>query len=224
MPRTWESFVDLNRFDALVKVDVPTTGISCADRGDRGAGCTLHRLDHRRGSTLQIGLGRVPNDCAISRSARPRHPQRCHYDGVVDPVEAGVVTDRHKTRRPDRIVASYCLGTRRLYDFVDDNPRFLFLPIDQVCGPEEVARQSRMVSITQAFAIDLTGQVCVDQFEGEFYGGVSTQVGFIRGAARSLAASPSSALRPLPTMALRGSSPRWLPAMGWESPGPTCTT
>ena len=101
-----------------------------------------------------------------------------------------MVTGRRKTRHRDRIIASYCLGTRRLYDFVDDNPRLLFLPIDQVCNPEEVARQSRMVSITQAFAIDLTGQVCVDQFEGEFYGGVSTQVGFIRGAARSPGGKP----------------------------------
>jgi len=64
------------------------------------------------------------------------------------------------------------------------------LPIDQVCHPEEVAHQSRMVSITQAFAVDLTGQVCVDQFEGEFYGGVSTQVGFIRGAAHSPGGKP----------------------------------
>lgn len=101
-----------------------------------------------------------------------------------------MVTGRRKTRHRDRIIASYCLGTRRLYDFVDDNPGLLFLPIDQVCNPEEVARQSRMVSITQAFAIDLTGQVCVDQFEGEFYGGVSTQVGFIRGAARSPGGKP----------------------------------
>ena len=73
---------------------------------------------------------------------------------------------------------------------MDDNPRLLFLPIDQVCNPEEVARQSRMVSITQAFAIDLTGQVCVDQFEGQFYGGVSTQAAFIRGAARSPGGKP----------------------------------
>src|SRR5262249_58681435 len=95
----------------------------------------------------------------------------------------GVVTGRRKSRHRDRIVASYCLGTRRLYDFIDDNPRFEFLPIDQVCHPWEVSDQSRMVSITQAFAIDLTGQVCVDQFEGEFYGGVATPGGFIRCAA-----------------------------------------
>jgi acyl-CoA hydrolase len=101
-----------------------------------------------------------------------------------------VVTGRRKTHHRDRIVASYCLGTRRLYDFIDENPRFEFLAIDQVCHPGEVSRQSRMVSITQAFAIDLTGQVCVDQFEGEFYGGVSTQVGFMRGAARSPGGKP----------------------------------
>ena len=111
-------------------------------------------------------------------------------DGLVDLVEAGVVTGRRKTRHRDRIVASYCLGTRRLYDFVDDNPRCRFLPIDQVCDPAEVAANAQMVSITQAFAIDLTGQVCVDQFEGEFYGGVSTQAGFVRGAARSAGGKP----------------------------------
>src|SRR5258706_16319163 len=63
-------------------------------------------------------------------------------------------------------------------------------PADQVWNPQDVARNARMVSITQAFAVDMTGQVCVDQFEGEFYGGVSTQVGFIRGAARSPGGKP----------------------------------
>jgi RimJ/RimL family protein N-acetyltransferase len=101
-----------------------------------------------------------------------------------------VITGRRKSRHRERVVASYCLGTRRLYDLIDDNPCFEFLPIDQVCHPGEVSRQARMVSITQGFAIDLTGQVCVDQFEGKFYGGVSTQVGFIRGAARSPGGKP----------------------------------
>jgi len=73
---------------------------------------------------------------------------------------------------------------------VDNNPLLAFLPIDQVCDAQEVAGNARMVSITQAFAVDMTGQVCVDQFEGEFYGGVSTQAGFIRGAARSPGGKP----------------------------------
>ena len=68
----------------------------------------------------------------------------------MDLVDASVVTGRRKTRHSDRIVASYCLGTRRLYDFVDDNPGLLFLPIDQVCDRKEVAANARMVSITQA--------------------------------------------------------------------------
>jgi acyl-CoA hydrolase/RimJ/RimL family protein N-acetyltransferase len=194
MPRTHgETFVHVDRFDALVKVDAPVAEYVHPKIGEIAKSVARYIasiIDD--GSTLQIGLGRVPNEAL--RYLKDRRDLGIHSDvitdGVVDLVEAGVVTGRRKSRYRDRIVASYCLGTRRLYDFIDDNPCFEFLPIDQVCHPEEVSRQSRMVSITQAFAIDLTGQVCVDQFEGEFYGGVSTQVGFIRGAARSLGGKP----------------------------------
>jgi RimJ/RimL family protein N-acetyltransferase len=144
------------------------------------------------GSTLQIGLGRVPNEAL--QYLKDRRDLGIHSDvitdAVVDLVEAGVVTGRCKNHHRDRIVASYCLGTRRLYDFVDDNPLFAFLPIDQVCDPAVIAANPRVVSLTQAFAVDLTGQVCVDQFGGEFYGGVSTQAAFIRGAARSAGGKP----------------------------------
>src|SRR5215813_1517622 len=194
MPRTYgESFVHLDRFDALVEVDTPVAEYlhpKIGEVAERVARYIASIIDD--GSTLQIGLGRVPNEAL--RHLRDRRDLGIHSDvitdGVVDLVEAGVVTGRLKTHHRDRIVASYCLGTRRLYDFIDENPRFEFLPIDQVCHPGEVSRQSRMVSITQAFAIDLTGQVCVDQFGGEFYGGVSTQVGFMRGAARSPGGKP----------------------------------
>src|SRR5499433_1301236 len=194
MPRTHgESFVHLDRFDAMVDVDVPVTEYlhpKIGEVAERVARYIASIIED--GSTLQIGLGRVPNEAL--RYLTDRHDLGIHSDvitdGVVDLVEAGVVTGRRKTHHRDRIVASYCLGTRRLYDLIDDNPRFEFLPIEQVSHPGEVSRQSQMVSITQAFAIDLTGQVCVDQFEGEFYGGVSTQVGFIRGAARSPGGKP----------------------------------
>src|SRR6516225_9722020 len=194
MPRTHgDSFVHLDRFDALVKVDTPVAEYlhpKIGEIAEHIARYIASIIDD--GSTLQIGLGRVPNEAL--RFLKDRRDLGIHSDvitdGVMDLVEAGVVTGRRKSRHRDRIVASYCLGTRRLYDFIDDNPGFEFLPIDQVCHPREVSDQSRMVSITQAFAIDLTGQVCVDQFEGEFYGGVSTQVGFIRGAARSQDGKP----------------------------------
>lgn len=194
MPRTHgESFVHLDRFDALVAVDVPVAEYRHPEIGEIGAQVARYIasiIDD--GATLQIGLGRVPNEAL--RHLKDRRDLGIHSDvitdGIVDLVEAGVITGRRKTRHRDRIITSYCLGTRRLYDFIDDNPRFQFLPVEQVCDPEEVSANARMVSITQAFAIDLTGQVCVDQFEGEFYGGVSTQAGFMRGAARSPGGKP----------------------------------
>jgi acyl-CoA hydrolase/RimJ/RimL family protein N-acetyltransferase len=194
MPRTHgESMVHVDRFDALVRVDGPVAEYRHPDIGNVAEGVARYIASIiEDGSTLQIGLGRVPNEAL--RHLKDRRDLGIHSDvitdGLVDLVEACVVTGRCKTRHRDRIVASYCVGTRRLYDFVDDNPGVQLLPIDEVCHPEEVARQSRMVSITQAFAIDLTGQVCIDQFEGELYGGVSTQVGFIRGAARSPGGKP----------------------------------
>jgi acyl-CoA hydrolase len=194
MPRTHgDSFVHLDRFDALVQVDGPVTEYRHPATGavaERVARYIASIIDD--GATLQIGLGRVPNEAL--RHLKDRRDLGIHSDvitdGLVDLVDAGVVTGRRKTRHRDRIVSSYCLGTRRLYDFVDDNPQCRFLSIDQVCDPAEVAGNAQMVSITQAFAIDLTGQVCVDQFEGEFYGGVSTQAGFVRGAARSAGGKP----------------------------------
>jgi acyl-CoA hydrolase len=194
MPRTHgESFVHVDHFDALVSVDTPVTEYRHPQIGEAAqmvARYIASIIDD--GSTLQIGLGRVPNEAL--RYLTDRRDLGIHSDvitdGVVDLVEAGVVTGRRKTYHRERIVTSSCLGTRRLYDFVHDNPRVIFLPIDQVCDPVAVAANPSTVSITQAFAVDLTGQVCVDQFEGEFYGGVSTQAAFMRGAARSTGGKP----------------------------------
>src|SRR5262247_4571611 len=144
MPRTHgESFVHLTRFDAVVKVDSPLAEYlhpKIGDVAERVARYIASIIDD--GSTLQIGLGRVPNEAL--RHLRDRRDLGIHSDvitdGVVDLVEAGVVTGRCKTRHCGRIVTSYCVGTRRLYDFVDDNPGVQLLPIDQVCDPEEVAR------------------------------------------------------------------------------------
>ena len=134
MPRTHgESMVHLTRFDALVRVDVPVAEYlhpNIGEIAERVARYIASIIDD--GSTLQIGLGRVPNEAL--RHLRDRRDLGIHSDvitdGVVDLVEAGVVTGRCKTRYRDRIVASYCVGTRRLYDFVDDNPGVQLLPID----------------------------------------------------------------------------------------------
>ncbi len=194
MPRTHgESFVHLDRFDALVEVATPVTEYRHLLKGDTAAHVARYiAAVIEDGSTLQVGLGRVPNEAL--RHLTDRRDLGIHSDvitdAIVDLVEAGIVTGRRKAHQPGRVVTSYALGTRRLYDYVHDNPRFAFLPIEQVCDPAIVASNAKMVSITQAFAVDLTGQVCVDQFGGEFYGGVSTQAAFLRGAARSPGGKP----------------------------------
>ena len=144
------------------------------------------------GSTLQIGLGRIPNQ--MLRYLTNRRALGIHSDVITDPivdlVEQGVITGEAKTIHKGKIVASYCMGTRRLYDFINNNPLFSFHPIEYVCDPSVIAENYKMVSVTQAWSIDLMGQVCADQFEGEFYSGVSTQPDFIRGASASPGGKP----------------------------------
>lgn len=144
------------------------------------------------GSTLQVGLGRIPNEAF--RYLTDRRNLGIHSDvitdGIIDLVRKGVISGSEKSMYRGQIVASYCMGNEDLYRLIHNNPMFRFLPIERVCDPHVIARNRRMVSITQAFSVDLTGQVCVDQFGGEFYGGVSTQPDFLRGAARSSGGKP----------------------------------
>jgi acyl-CoA hydrolase/GNAT superfamily N-acetyltransferase len=189
MPRTHgETRVPLERLDHIVAVDTPVIEYvhpSVGPAAERMARYVARIVDD--GATLQIGLGRVPN--AMLAHLTNRRDLGIHSDVITDPladlIEAGVVTGTRKSDRPGRVVASWAMGTRRLYDLVDDDPRFVFEPIDRVCDPDVLARQERMVSVTQAFAIDLGGQVCADAFEGTVYGGVAAQPEFHRGAMRS---------------------------------------
>ena len=194
MPRTHgDTFIHVNRIDRLVNVDeaLPEYRHEPSDEVAKQIARYIAGVI-QDGSTLQIGLGRIPNEALkylLDRKDLGIHSDVI-TDGLVDLIESGVITGRRKTYMRDRIVTSWCFGSRRLYDFVGDNPLFAFLPIDHVCDPGIIEENANMVSITQAFAIDLTGQVCVDQYEGVFYGGVSTQPDFIRGAARSPGGKP----------------------------------
>jgi acyl-CoA hydrolase/GNAT superfamily N-acetyltransferase len=194
MPLTGrDTLVPVDRFDGLVEVDAPVTEYVHDPVG--GIGVQIARYVARiipDGSTLQIGLGRVANE--MLRYLRNRRDLGIHSDvitdAVVDLIDAGVVTGARKSVDPGITTASWALGTRRLYDLIDDDPRFELRPIDQVCKPAVLAAQDRLVSVTQAFAIDLTGQVCADEFGGELYGGVAAQPDFHRGAALSHGGKP----------------------------------
>ncbi|MCA3239958.1 MAG: 4-hydroxybutyrate CoA-transferase [Rubrivivax sp.] len=144
------------------------------------------------GSTLQIGLGRITNE-ALKHLA-DRQDLGIHSDVITDAIipliERGILTGRRKTAHVGKIVTSFAMGSRKLYDLIDGNPLFVFQPIDAVCDPFTLATQHKMVSVTQAFSVDLTGQVCADQFGGAFYGGLAAQGEFLRGASRSPGGKP----------------------------------
>jgi acyl-CoA hydrolase/RimJ/RimL family protein N-acetyltransferase len=181
MPRTaGDSRIDAGRISRFVTVDTPVIEYLHDPVGDVAARIARYiaRLVDDR-STLQVGLGRVPN--AMLAYLENRRELAIHSDviteAIVDLVEAGTITGP--------VTTSLAMGSRRLYDLVDDDPRFAFHPIDHVCDPAVIATRERMVSVTQAFTIDLTGQVCTEALDGQLYGGVSTGPAFHRGALAS---------------------------------------
>jgi acyl-CoA hydrolase/RimJ/RimL family protein N-acetyltransferase len=181
MPRTrGDSRIPADRIHRFVEVDTPV--VEYVHPPAEGVAEQIARYVARLvddGATLQVGLGRVPN--RMLAHLTNRHDLSIHSDLVTEPVAdlvaSGVVSGP--------VVASMAMGTRKLYDLLDDNPRFGFYPVDEVCDPQVIAGKPKMVSVTQAFSVDLTGQVCTESLDGGLYGGVSTGPAFHRGALAS---------------------------------------
>jgi acyl-CoA hydrolase/RimJ/RimL family protein N-acetyltransferase len=181
MPRTaGDSRIPVDRIASFVPVETPVVEYLHEPAGEVAeqiARYVARLIDDR--STLQVGLGRVPNEM-LARLTN-RRQLAIHSDVITEPivdlVTAGVVTGP--------VATSWAMGSRRLYDLVDDDPRFAFHPIEYICDPTVIASRERMVSVTQAFTIDLTGQVCTESLDGALYGGVSTGPAFHRGALAS---------------------------------------
>lgn len=148
------------------------------------------------GDTLQIGIGSIPD--SILKCLKDRKDLGIHTelfsDGIVDLVEAGVVTCARKSIHKDRIVTGFIQGTQRLYDFVDNNPMVEFHPQEYVNDPFVIAQNDNMVAINSAIEIDLTGQVCSDSIGPYFYSGFGGQMDFMRGSARSKGGRPIIAI------------------------------
>lgn len=152
------------------------------------------------GSTIQIGYGSVPD--AVLQSLADKKDLGVHTemfsDGLVDLIEKGVVTGRRKSLHAGKVVASFVLGSGKLYDMVDDNDMFEFHPSSYTNNPCVIRQNKRMVAINSALSVDLTGQVCADQLEHNFYSGIGGLADFMRGASmsrggRSIIAIPSTA-------------------------------
>ncbi len=187
------SFIHVNNIDLLVENDTPILELRYpeADEIAKQIGENIARLIDD-GATLQMGIGTIPD--SILASLYGKRDLGIHTemlsDGVVDLVEAGVITNAKKTLHRGKIIASFVMGTRRLYDWVDHNPFIEFHPSDYVNDPFVVSQNDNMVAINSALEIDLTGQVCSDSIGYLFYSGIGGQVDMIRGAARSRGGKP----------------------------------
>jgi acyl-CoA hydrolase len=148
------------------------------------------------GSTLQMGIGGIP-DAVLARLHGKRdlgiHTEM-FSDRVVDLFESGAITNRHKVVGAGRIVTSFINGTKRLFDFVDDNPLVAFYPCDWTNDTAVIRKNPKVVAINSAIQIDLTGQVCADSIGHRIFSGIGGQMDFIRGAALSKGGKPIIAL------------------------------
>lgn len=200
MPRTLgDAFIHVSKLTHAVPVDYPLAELRMSTPGDaelatRIAGHVADLIpDH---ATMQTGIGAIPD--AVLGFLSDKKDLGIHTelfsDGVIDLIEAGVITNARKTLHPGKIVAGFILGTKRLYDFVDDNPIVELHRTEYVNDPFVIAQNYRQVAINSAIEVDLTGQICADSIGTYLYSGVGGQLDFIYGASRSEGGVPIIAL------------------------------
>ncbi|MBI3977698.1 MAG: acetyl-CoA hydrolase/transferase family protein [Chloroflexi bacterium] len=214
MPRTLgDSFLHLSQIDYAVAVDAPpyTLRPEPVDEVARRIGeCAAGLVED--GATLQIGIGAIPN--AVLAALHGRSDLGVHSemfsDGVLDLVEAGVITGARKTLHPRKIVATFLMGSRHLYEFVHDNPAVEMRPVEYTNDTRIIRQQHKMTAINSALQIDLTGQVCAESIGLRLYSGVGGQMDFLRGAALAVDGKPIIAL---PSTALGGRASRIVPTL-----------
>ena len=199
VPRTHgDGMMHTSQFQAMVFREEPLQEVRYRDKiteVDLAIGRLVASLIDDR-STLQLGIGTIPDavlQCLDNHRDLGVHTEM-FSDGIIDLVEKGVINNRFKTIHPNKIVTSFALGTRRLYDFVDDNPAFAFLDIDYVNESYIIRRNANVVAVNSAIEVDLTGQVCADSIGCYQYSGVGGQMDFMRGAALSEGGKPIIAL------------------------------
>lgn len=213
MPRTLgDSFLHVDRIASLVPVadPLPELGEQPLDETFREIGRNVASLIPD-GATLQMGIGKIPDatlNFLMDRRDLGIHTEMLS-DGVMRLAEAGVVNGRRKTLLTGKIVTSFIMGSRALYEWVHDNPAVEMRPSAFTNDPFQIARNDQMIAINSALAVDLSGQVAADTVRGKFFSGIGGQVDFIRGAARSRGGKPVIAL---PSTAKGGTVSRIQPA------------
>ncbi|MFW9998533.1 MAG: GNAT family N-acetyltransferase [Candidatus Hermodarchaeota archaeon] len=194
MPRTLgDSFIHMDDIDAFVLSNHDIIEFSYGELDDvsiKIAKFTASLIEDE--STIQMGIGQIPN--AVTKELIEKKDLGVHSevfsDGIVDLVEEGVITCKKKILHKDKIICSFVMGSKRLYDFVDDNPMVEFHPCDYTNDPYIISKNNKQVAINAALSVDLTGQVNSDSLGHRFYSGIGGQVDFIRGAGRSIDGKP----------------------------------
>jgi acyl-CoA hydrolase len=198
MPRTYgDSFIHLSEIDAAVE----SSRLLCELK--KPAVTDMHVAIARHvagligdGAVLQTGIGGIPD--AVLPFLMDRKDLGVHSelvsDGVMPLIEAGVLTGARKNYKPRKIIAGFVLGSKKMFDFVDNNPIFEFHPTAYTNDPELIAHNDNMIAINSALQVDLTGQVCSDSIGHQFYSGIGGQVDFLRGASRSKGGKPIIAM------------------------------
>jgi 4-hydroxybutyrate CoA-transferase len=214
MPRTFgDSFLHVGKLSAIVETSRPLLEAPPAPSTDlqmRIARNVASLIPD--GATLQMGIGGIPDavlSCLSDRRDLGIHSEM-FSDGVIPLIEAGVITGDRETLQRGKLVASFAMGTKRLFEFLHENPIFEFHPIRYTNDPFVIAQNDRMVAINAALEVDLTGQVCADSLGTKPYSGFGGQVDFIRGAARSKGGKPIIAL---PSTAKNGTLSRIVPTL-----------
>jgi 4-hydroxybutyrate CoA-transferase len=198
-----DAFVDTT--DAIAELKMDTLDEASKEIGKHVAGI----IDN--GATLQMGIGSIPNAVLAALSGHQRlgvHTEM-FSDGVMALVESGVICGSEKRVHPGKIVATFVMGTRKLYDFIDDNPLVVLLDVQYVNDTAVIRRNPKVTAINSAIEIDLTGQICADSIGSKMYSGVGGQMDFVRGASLSDGGKPIFAL---PSITSKGES-RLVPSL-----------
>lgn len=198
MPRCLgDCFIHVSDIDLIVPSDRPILEAVQGEPDEIAQRIARHIANLvEDGATLQLGIGTIP-DAVLHYMTEFKNlgiHTEMFSDGVIPLIEKGIINNSEKTIHRGKIIASFVLGSRRLYDFIDNNPMIEFRPTEYVNDPFIIAQNDKMISINSAIEVDLTGQVCADSLGTMFYSGIGGQVDFVRGAARSKGGKPIIAL------------------------------
>ena len=198
MPRTYgDSFIHVSDIDAVVESSRPLCELKKPEVIDMHVAVARNVAGLiEDGAVLQTGVGGIPD--AVLPFLGDRKDLGIHSElvseGVIPLIENGVITGARKNYKPRKIIVGFALGTRRFFEFIDNNPIFEFHPTAYTNDPALIARNDNMVAINSALQLDLTGQVCSDSIGNQVYSGIGGQVDFLRGASRSKGGKPIIAI------------------------------